>query len=61
MTEGIELHNQEKSQNALEIFGTILENLDVAKKGKPYERNLVSSNSSTKKHNKDQVHHNKKR
>ena len=31
------------------------ENVDVAKKGKPYERNWISSNSNTKQHHKNQA------
>ena len=37
------------------------ENLDVAKKGKCYERNWISFNSSTKKRHKDQPYQDKNR
>ena len=32
------------------------EELDMAKKGKPEQGNWISSNSSTKQHNKDQIY-----
>ena len=49
------------SQHFLIIIMIIIENLNVAKKGKPKKRNRVSSNSNSNECNKNQLYQSKNR